>query len=87
MPRVRLSRKQYARSDLIAAIPARMKAIGLTQEKAAEAFGTTQSSFCRKAKALRFTYDELIRLFEMLGFGPDEILYYMTGRRGYENDF
>lgn len=82
MPRVNLSRKEYARRDFAMIVPGRLKQLGITQEQIASLMGIQQSTFSKKLKAFNFSYDEIVKLIEALKLENEEIIYFMTGRRG-----
>ena len=79
MPRVRINRTEYARKDFQAWIRQTMKDKKVRMSDLANIYKVSQPAISYKLKNMAFTYDELVKLFEILGCEPERLVYFMTG--------
>lgn len=77
MPKVYISKTEKTRDLLIALIFGKMKTNGITQAALANKLGITQTGMSAKLKRQNFRYEELIDIFETLGFTDQQILAVM----------
>lgn len=72
MPRVSIKKKQYKISDLSKYIASEMFAQDISQVEIAMRLGITQQGFSYKLRNNRFSYGDLLTIFELLGT-PDDV--------------
>ena len=77
MPRVALMKKEYMKQDLRVWISGQMAVRGISQEKAGELIGLSQSAFYHRLKLGLFTYEQLLILFNAMEATDEEILRMM----------
>lgn len=77
MPRTRLLRETYMKTDLQKLIVEKRYEFRIRQEDLAEAVGVTPQALRKKIKESNFGRAELIQLFDVLKFSSDEILKVM----------
>lgn len=76
MPRIHQKQPEYMLKDLSRCIVGKMYG-RYTQATLGKEFGLTQQAMSQKIKKAQFDARELIKLFELLEFEPDEILKYL----------
>ena len=79
MPRIRMKKTEYARKDFQAWIRQTMKDKKVRMSDLANIYKVSQPAISYKLKNMAFTYDELVKLFEVLGCEPERLVYFMTG--------
>lgn len=80
MPKVYLTKQDKLNNDLVALIYGTMKVKHVTQAQIADRLYISQPAFCGKLKRKKFTYLELLIIFEMLEFTDEQILSVMRER-------
>ena len=76
MPRILQKQPEYMLKDLSRCIVGKMYG-RYTQATLAKEFGLTQQAMSQKIRKAQFDTRELIKLFALLEFEPDEILKYL----------
>ena len=74
MPKVYLTKQDKLNKKLVMLIYGTMKVNGISQQLLADKLGIKQPSLNRKLKKAQFTFQDLITIFEVLGFSDEEIL-------------
>ena len=82
MPKVYLTKQDEMSNRLVTLIYGTMKVKHITQTSMAETLGISQQAFGKKLKNHQFTYWDLVRIFERLGFSDELIVGVMRERRG-----
>ena len=82
MPRVYLTKQEKLNNALVTLIYGTMKVKHITQQQMADRLYISQQAFGKKLKKARFTFEDLVIIFEVLGFTDDQILAVMRERRG-----
>ena len=82
MPKVYLTKQDEMSSRLVTLIYGTMKVKHISQKKMADVLGISQQAFGKKLKHRQFTYWDLVRIFNELGFEDELILSLMRERRG-----
>lgn len=80
MPRVEMRKEKYLLKDFSGFIVGKMYG-RYTQETLGNEFGVTQQGMGYKIRNLKFSTEELMKLFALLDFSNDEIAKYMGGLR------
>lgn len=77
MPKVYLTKQDKLNNDLVALIYGTMKVKHVTQKQIADRLLISQPAFCGKLKRKKLTFEDLVTVFEMLGFTDEQILSVM----------
>lgn len=80
MPKVYISREQRQKAHLAAWLYGNMKTCHVTQEQLAERIGVSQQGLSKKIKEQRFTYSDLLVIFDTFKPDSDE-MYRLFGLR------
>lgn len=79
MARIRLDKRSRMKDHLCDLIVGKMKRLHIRQTDIARELGISQVAVGKKIKNRQFTFEDLIVLFEILQFTPDEVGQVMLG--------
>ena len=82
MPKVYLTKQEKLNNKLTVLVYGRMKVKRITQTQMGDLLGISQQGFSKKLKKAKFTYPELVLIFEKLEMSDEEILLVLRERKG-----
>lgn len=77
MPRVKELRTTYMRTDARKMFKGKMASENITQRDLAEVVGLSPPSFCIRFKTFDFTFEQLAKMIDRVGFSDEEIVKLM----------
>lgn len=80
MPRVNLNKMKYKKKDLSDWVRGQLRCKGLTQQDVCESLDCSQQAISYKLKNCSFSYEELVKVLNMLEADDQTILKFMKMR-------
>jgi len=84
MARSYLTFQAQKEAELATLIYGLMKVNGVSQRRLASELGISQPAVCTKLREKRFTYDDLVTIFDLCGFSNEQILKVMKKEKKNE---
>lgn len=77
MPRVTINKKKYKASDLSAYIVGELYRKKMSQSELAKEMFVSQQAINKKIREARYSYDDLLTIFEILNTPEEKIIEFM----------